>query len=107
MTNPITTIEDLQRQILDIKNLMENFEFDENDYIDAYDEILDESKITIGYIEFLGSDILKQCDPVAYRYGLNDYASNQDKEDDEHYQRLEQELEELADELADLENKSI
>ena len=41
-------------------------------YIDALNSDND-GLVTIAGIEFLASDILKNCDPVAYRCGLNDY----------------------------------
>ena len=42
---------------------------------DAYDEWLDEieGEIAVGNLTFYASDILKNCDPVAYRCGFGDY----------------------------------
>ena len=44
---------------------------------EEYDDMIDEcsEEIKIGYISFLASRVLKECDPIAYRCGLNDYAS--------------------------------
>lgn len=40
-----------------------------------YDALLDESYpvVTLGFSEFYASDILKNCDPIAYRCGFADY----------------------------------
>lgn len=42
-----------------------------NDYLDdAYEPI------TLGFGKFYASDILKNCDPIAYRIGLGEFADN-------------------------------
>jgi hypothetical protein len=39
-----------------------------------YDEMLDEmGAIEIGTLSFMPSQILKNCDPIAYRVGLADF----------------------------------
>jgi len=45
---------------------------------EEYDDMIDEcsEEIKIGYISFLPSRVLKECDPIAYRCGLSDYASD-------------------------------
>lgn len=50
---------------------------------ERYDEMLDECHpITkIGYLEFYASDILKSCDPIAYRVGLSDFEDSLEEED--------------------------
>ena len=55
-------------------------------------------------MEFYASDILKSCDPVAYRCSKSDYESNFDLDDCEEYNDLKDELEALEDQLSDLEN---
>ena len=42
-----------------------------------FDEFLDEvyPSFKMGELEFFPSDILKSCDPIAYRCGLADYES--------------------------------
>ena len=49
-------------------NLREHIEYN-------YDDILDESypEISIGVCTFTASEILKNCDPVAYRCGMQDF----------------------------------
>lgn len=47
------------------------WEIDPDDYIDEYENCLDET-----YGQFMNMDasyILKKCDPIGYRCGLNDY----------------------------------
>jgi hypothetical protein len=45
-----------------------------NPWSDFYDDLLNEAgTYTIGTLEFLPSDILKNCDPIAYRCGLADF----------------------------------
>jgi hypothetical protein len=49
---------------------MSDYEIEE-----SYKEMLDDvfPVVKIGYSEFYASDILKNCDPVAYRIGLSEY----------------------------------
>jgi hypothetical protein len=47
-----------------------------NPWSDFYDDLLNEQgSFFIGDLEFLPSDILKNCDPIAYRCGLADFES--------------------------------
>lgn len=81
---------------------MDSFEIEVSD--SDYDESLDsEGAVNVCGMEFYPSDILKNCDPIAYRCGKNDYADSLDKEDQEEYKDLESELEDLENELEDLE----
>ena len=45
-----------------------------NNYDDLLDEGYDEYKL--GYLTFTASDVLKNCDPVAYRCRQSDYESS-------------------------------
>lgn len=49
-------------------------EYADNSYDDLLDE--DNEEYRIGYLTFSASDVLKNCDPVAYRCGKNDYESS-------------------------------
>lgn len=49
----------------------EREKYTEEDYDDMLDECYDE--ISIGGITFNPSQVLKECDPTAYRCGFNDY----------------------------------
>lgn len=60
------------------KDFYERLEEEVNDYVDSnYDDILDECYPTfkMGYLEFYPSQILRECDPVAYRCGVSDEQS--------------------------------
>lgn len=49
---------------------------------ELFDEFLDEvfGSFVLGELEFYASDILKSCDPIAYRVGLSDYESMMEEE---------------------------
>ena len=113
----MNTIETLKAQILDIENqisvkkseietaqnAVNNFEYSISD--DKFDEILDADGIqqtSVG--AFYPSDILKSCDPVAYRCAKSDYEGNYDLDDCNEYVELNDTLETLQDELSDLES---
>ena len=54
-------------------------EISNDDYVDSYEELLNDT-----YGDFMNMDaayILKECDPVAYRCGLNDYVYTLDIEE--------------------------
>lgn len=48
---------------------------DETDLYDMYDDMLNEmsDNITISDITFNAAEVLKKCDPIAYRCGYHDY----------------------------------
>lgn len=48
---------------------------DESDAYEQYDEMLDEcnDEIVIGYIRLSPSRVLKECDPIAYECGFNEW----------------------------------
>lgn len=45
---------------------------------ELYEDLIDQSydQIKIGYITLYPSRVLKECDPIAYRVGFNDWADN-------------------------------
>jgi hypothetical protein len=57
---------------------------------DVYDDMLDESGwVMVAGWEFLPSQILKNCDPIAYRTGFTDWcASLEDNNYDELFERI-------------------
>ncbi|MCP3684445.1 MAG: hypothetical protein GY861_17335 [bacterium] len=67
---------------------------------DEYDEMLDDTseEIKIGSLTFDPSDVLKNCDPTAYRCGYNDWADSELSE-------LSDEITELKEEIAELEKE--
>ena len=97
-------IEDKQGEICSAQVNIENFEYEASE--SEFDEFLDEieSSVVIYGMEFFPSDILKSCDPVAYRCAKNDFESNYDLDNCEEYSDLKDELESLEDQLSDLEN---
>lgn len=101
----LTALED---QIRAKQSEIDNFEYTATE--SEYDEWLDEmdglsSTIEVCGCTFYPSDILKNCDPTAYRCGKSDYESEKDLDDVEEYADLKNELEELENEKEDLENE--
>ena len=98
-------IANVNQQIEDKQSEIDHFEYScsESEYDEFLDEI--EGSVTVAGMEFYASDILKSCDPVAYRCGKNDYESNFDLDDCEEYNDLKDELEALEDQLSDLEDR--
>lgn len=79
------------------------YEISENDFNEFLDEI--EEPVNICGMEFYPSDILKNCDPTAYRCAKSDYESSYDLDDVEEYADLKDELEALEAELEGLESE--
>ena len=101
-------IENLELNISKLNSEINDFEYSSTE--DEFDEYLDEDGVqhtSVG--SFYPSDILKNCDPVAYRCAKSDYEGNFDLDDCTEYtdmveelESLESELESLKDELNDL-----
>ena len=92
-----------QSEITSKQSEIDNFEYEcsESDF----DEILDDCHETynLGGMTFYPSDILKSCDPIAYRISKSEYESNYDLDDCGEYNDLKDELEILEYELELLE----
>lgn len=115
----MNTIKQLQNAIVEVEAKIANVnqkiddkqqELDLFEYScteEEYDEFLDEieGSVTVAGMEFYASDILKSCDPTAYRCSKNEYESNFDLDDCEEYNDLKDELEALEDRLSDLEDQ--
>ena len=104
-------IENLELNISELKADIDGFEYSvtDSDFDDYLDE-LGEQHTSVG--SFYPSDILKNCDPVAYRCAKSDYESNFDLDDCIEYtdmveelESLESDLESLQDELNELESE--
>ena len=105
-------IENLELSISELKSEINDFEYSLTDA--EFDEYLDEEgeqHTSVG--SFYPSDILKNCDPVAYRCAKSDYEGNFDLDDCTEYtdmveelEGLESHLESLQDELKDLESEA-
>ena len=93
--------ENLRQTEYDLNNFeytMTEEEF--NDYLnDGYDDV------EIFGLTFTPSEIIKNCDPVAYRCYKNDHESSFDVEELREYQDLEQEVTDLKEHIEYLENK--
>lgn len=94
-----------QSEITSKQSEIDNFEYEcsESDF----DEMLDDCHETynLGGMTFYPSDILKSCDPIAYRCSKSDYESNYDLDDCEEYTDLKDELESLENQLSELESE--
>ena len=92
-----------QSEITSKQSEIDNFEYEctESEFDEMLDEI--ESEVTVCGMTFYPSDILKSCDPVAYRCAKSDYESSYDLDDCEEYTDLKDELEILEYELELLE----
>ena len=65
-------------EVVSKEEFYERLEEEVNDYVDNnYDDILDECYPTykMGCCEFYPSQIMKECDPIAYRCGISDEQS--------------------------------
>ena len=100
-------IRKLQAQIKSKQAQQNNIECDPNDFADQFDECLDEAgSIEVAGCTFYPSQILKECDPVGYRCGLNDFADSYfDKEETDEYQSLQEEIDQLESDIEDLESE--
>lgn len=105
-------IEVLESKIDAIKADIENkqseidsfeYEISESDFDSYLDDV--EETVTVCGMEFYPSDILKSCDPIAYRCAKSDYESSYDLDEVEEYSDLKDELEALESELEDFESE--
>lgn len=105
-------IETIENNIAELNTLIQEkqkeidsfeYEVSESDFDEFLDEI--ESEVTVCGMTFYPSDILKSCDPVAYRCAKSDYESNFDLDDVEEYNDLKQELEDLESKLEEFESE--
>lgn len=98
-------IAELNNEINDKQKEIDSFEYEvsESDFDEFLDEI--EESVTVCGMTFYPSDILKSCDPVAYRCAKSDYESNYDLDDIEEYNDLKQELEDLESKLEEFESE--
>ena len=101
-------ISKLKAQIKNKEAQQNSIECDPDDLADQFDECLDAAgSIEVVGCTFYPSQILKECDPIAYRCGLNDFADSEfRKEDTEEYQALQEEIEDLQSQIEDLEENS-
>ena len=100
-------ISKLKAQIKNKETQQNEIECDPDDLQDQFDECLDEAgSIKVAGCTFYPSQILKACDPIAYRCSLNDFADSEfDKEETEEYQALQEEIDQLESDIEYLESE--
>ena len=87
-------------EVATMKERIDGFEIDPDNYEDAYDDFLDEHHCECELCKNYGaSKIIQEIDPVLYRCGFSDFLDTLEVKDDEYYQELEVELEALEYEL--------
>jgi len=88
---------EIEQRIEEIKEEINTLENNEN--TEEYDDMLNDCypEVKIGNMTFSPSDVLKNCDEVAYDMGLSEY-------NDEKLNELNEELEELIKDLEECEN---
>lgn len=101
------TIEQIREELEAKRNELKSVELDPDDYTDEYDEMLREvyGEVNIAGISLDADQVLRKCDPTAYRCGLLDYIDGIDVTDTEGHKAIEEEIEELEDELEALEEE--
>lgn len=94
----------INEQIENLQSQLDHFEYEvsESEFDDFLDECYD--VVTVAGMEFYPSDVLKSCDPIAYRCAKSEYESNYDVEDCAEWQELDKELLDLRYKLEDLES---
>ena len=105
-------IESLELNVIELKAEIDGFEYSMSEA--EFDDFLDKNgKQHTSVGSFYPSDILKNCDPVAYRYAKSDHEDNFDLADCAEYtdmveelESLESDLESLQDELNSLESEA-
>ena len=97
-------IENLELTISELKSEIDGFEYSltESEFDEYLDEV-GEQHTSVG--SFYPSDILKNCDPVAYRCAKSDYEGNFDLDDCVEYTDMVDELESLKSDLDSLQDE--
>lgn len=100
-----TVIAEWQDSIQSKQSEIDNFEYECSE--SEFDEFLDDCHETysLGSMTFYPSDVLKSCDPIAYRICKSEYESDYDLDDCEEYQELWTELQGLKIDLESLEGE--
>lgn len=99
----ITEIKELIEKIQELNDKKDNISMDDLNinHEEIYDNFLDDcyELYKIGNLEFYPSDIMKSCDPIAYRCGMNDYFGDIDIKDFSEYHDKVEEIEEQIDDI--------
>lgn len=91
---------DIENKQSEINNF--EYEISESDFDSVLDD--NEQPVNVCGMIFYPSDILKSCDPIAYRCAKSDYESNIDLDDVAEYADLKEELEVLESQIEDFES---
>lgn len=81
-----------------------------HDIIEMVNDLLDEQgEVAIGNLTFYPSQILKECDPIAYRITINEYIDNMISDLEYDLERLDEdldsnEIQDIKDSIAELED---
>ena len=110
MEQTLSDIKDLMAKIKDLQDSKDNISIDDLDIDkeEIFASMLDDcyDKITVCGIEFLPSDILLNCDPVAYRCYCNDYFADIDVTDFSQYSdkidEIDEEIDDIKEEIKDI-----
>ena len=91
-------------ELEELETTLDEYEdFDEDDYIVGFEEMLDEEgDILVSGITFYPSDILKNCDPIAYDCSFSDYVSTYKDEYDNLKNDYEESISEKEQEIQDI-----
>ena len=94
----------INEQIENLQSQLDHFEYEASE--EEFNNFLDDcyESVTIAGMDFYASDVLKSCDPVAYRCMKSDYESNYDVEDCAEWQEMSEKLSDLLYKLEDLES---
>lgn len=100
-----TVIAEWQDSIQSKQSEIDNFEYECSE--SEFDEFLDDchESYSFGGLTYYPSDILKSCDPVAYRCVKSEYESDYDLDDCGEYTDMVEQLESLNEQLEDLESE--
>lgn len=92
---------DIENKQSEIDNF--KYEISESDFDEFLDDV--EQSVSVCGMVFYPSDILKSCDPIAYRCAKSDYESSIELDDVAEYSDLKDELDVLESELGVLESE--
>jgi len=98
-------IEVINSEISDINSSIENFELDDEKYVEQYRDSLNDEVVVISGISFDPAQILEELDPTAYNEGLSNYIDSLSLTDDDEYNELVNNLDELETKLDELEDE--
>jgi len=96
--------QELQEELQLLRDELEDFEIDPDDYEGQYRDMLDGcyGVLNVCGYKYGASSVLARMDPTAYRCGLNDYVDGLEKEEDPKYKEIREKMESLENEIDSL-----